>query len=84
MVALMLARHLFTFVTAPPVAMPDGEFTAVAGTKNESERTLRSATEARKTDRTSKTLRGARRQTIIVSVLESLRQQLPIRTGDTF
>ena len=53
MVALMLARQLFTFVTAPPVAIPDGEFAAVAGTKNESERTLRSATEARKTGRTS-------------------------------
>lgn len=77
---LMLAQQLFTFVTAPPVTMPDGELAAVAGTNNESERTLRSPAEARKTGRTSKTLRGARRQTIIVSVLESLRRQLPTFT----
>jgi hypothetical protein len=77
---LMLARQLFTFVTASLVAMPDGELVAVAGTNNESERTLRSAAEARKTGRTSKTLRGARRQTIVVSVLESLRRQLPTFT----
>jgi transposase len=73
---LMLAQQLFTFVTAAPVKMPNGEATLVAGTNNEAERTLRSAATARKTGRTSKTLRGARRQTILVSVLESLRQQL--------
>ena len=73
---LMLAQQLFTFVTAVPVQMPNGEATPVAGTNNESERALRSAAEARKMGRTSKTLRGARRQTILVSVLESLRQQL--------
>ena len=73
---LMLAQQLFTFVTAPPVKTPQGEATPVAGTNNEAERTLRSAAQARKTGRTSKTLRGARRQTILVSVLESLRQQL--------
>jgi transposase len=73
---LMLAQQLFTFVTAVPVQMPSGEAKPVAGTNNESERALRSAAEARKTGRTSKTLRGARRQTILVSVLESLRQQL--------
>jgi hypothetical protein len=73
---LMLAQQLFTFVTAVSVQMPNGEATPVAGTNNESERALRSAAEARKTGRTSKTLRGARRQTILVSVLESLRQQL--------
>lgn len=77
---LMLAQQLFTFVTAVPVPMPNGEATPVAGTNNESERALRSAAEARKTGRTSKTLRGARRQTILVSVLESLRQQLPTFT----
>ena len=77
---LMLARELFTFVTAPPVTMPNGKATPVAGTNNEAERTLRSAATARKTGRTSKTLRGARRQTILVSVLESLRQQLPTFT----
>jgi hypothetical protein len=73
---LMLAQQLFTFVTAVPVKMPNREATPVAGTNNEAERTLRSAATARKTGRTSKTLRGARRQTILVSVLESLRQQL--------
>jgi hypothetical protein len=73
---LMLAQQLFTFVTAASVKMPHGEATPVAGTNNEAERTLRSAAQARKTRRTSKTLRGARRQTILVSVLESLRRQL--------
>lgn len=73
---LMLARQLFTFVTAAPVKMPNGEATPVAGTNNEAERTLRSAAQARKTGRTSKTIRGARRQTILVSVLESVRRQL--------
>ena len=74
---LMLARQLFTFVTAAPVALPSGESTPVSGTNNEAERTLRDAANARKTGRTSKTFRGARRQTILVSVLESLRQHLP-------
>lgn len=73
---LMLQRQLFTFVTAAPVPTASGETTPVAGTNNESERTLRSAAQARKTGRTSKTVRGARRQTIVVSVLESLRQHL--------
>jgi transposase len=73
---LMLAQQLFTFVTATPIQMPSGEATPVAGTNNEAERTLRSAATARKTGRTNKTLHGARRQTILVSVLESLRQQL--------
>ncbi len=41
---------------------------------------LRSAAEARKTGRTNKTIRGARRQTIIVSVMESLRCYLPTFT----
>ncbi|MDZ4686537.1 MAG: transposase, partial [Planctomycetaceae bacterium] len=77
---LMLAQQLFTFVTAAPVKMPRGEATPVAGTNNESERTLRAAAQARKTGRTSKTLRGARRQTILVSVLESVRRQLPTFT----
>ena len=49
----------------------------MAGTNNEGERTLRNPAEARKTGRTSKTVVGARRQTIIVSVLESLRLYLP-------
>jgi hypothetical protein len=77
---LMLGQQLFTFVTAAPVEAPHGKAAAVSGTNNEAERTLRSAAEARKTGRTSKTVRGARRRTVIVSVLESLRQHLPIFT----
>jgi transposase len=73
---LMLAQELFTFVTAAPVKTPSGQMAPVSGTNNEAERTLRSAAEARKTGRTSKTLPGARRRTIIVSVLESLRLYL--------
>ena len=73
---LMLEQQLFTFVTAAPVEQPNGESLPVSGTNNESERTLRSAAQARDTGRTSKTARGARRQTVIVSVLESLRQHL--------
>ena len=52
----------------------------VSGTNNEAERTLRPAAQARMTGRTSKTIRGARRQTIIASVLESLRQHLTTMT----
>ncbi len=73
---LMIAKQLFTFVTAAPVTTPSGETTPVAGTNNESERTLRDPALARKTGRTNKTAGGARRQTIVVSVLESLRQHL--------
>jgi transposase len=76
LVRLQLADQLFTFVTAPPVVTPQGEVTPVAGTNNEAERTLRGAAMARKTGRTNKTPRGARRQTVLVSVLESLRRQL--------
>jgi transposase len=74
---LMLAKQLFTFVTAKPTTQPNGETRPVAGTNNEAERTLRNVAAARKTDRTSKTLVGARRQTILTSVLESLRVYLP-------
>lgn len=73
---LMLRQELFAFVTAAPVETPRGQTAPVSGTNNEAERTLRSAAEARKTGRTSKTLHGARRRTIIVSVLESLRLYL--------
>jgi len=73
---LMLDRQLFTFVTAAPVTAPHGQTAPVAGTNNEAERTLRSPAEARDTGRTNKTLRGARRRTVIVSILESLRQYL--------
>jgi transposase len=74
---LMLAKQLFTFVTAEAAPQPNGVSQPVAGTNNEGERTLRNPAQARDTGRTSKTLVGARRQTIIVSVLESLRLYLP-------
>jgi hypothetical protein len=73
---VMLDRQLFTFVTAEPVEKPNGETMPVSGTNNEAERTLRSPAQARVTGRTSKTVVGARRQTVIVSVFESLRQHL--------
>jgi transposase len=73
---LTLAEELFTFVTAKPVEQPNGETQTVGATNNESERTLRKPAEARKTGRTSKTMHGARRQTIVTSVLESLRLYL--------
>jgi transposase len=74
---LLMAEQLFTFVTAEAATQPNGVSQPVAGTNNEAERTLRGAAEARKTGRTSKTMVGARRQTILVSVLESLRLYLP-------
>ena len=64
---LMEVGELFTFVT----------HAEVPGTNNESERTLRDAANDRKTGRTSKTIRGARRRTVLTSVLESLRLSLP-------
>jgi transposase len=70
---LLLADELFTFVTAAPVTTPAGQTVPVAGTNNEAERTLRNPATARDTGRTNKTLAGARRRTIHVSVLESLR-----------
>jgi transposase len=73
---LMLDKQLFTFVTAEPAVQPNGASQPVSGTNNEAERTLRGAATARKTGRTNKTPVGARRQTIIVSVLESLRLYL--------
>src|SRR6266516_6430129 len=73
---LALARQLFTFVTAPPVEKPNGACQALDGTNNEAERTLRNVAQARQTGRTNKTLNGARRQTILTSVLESLRLYL--------
>ena len=73
---LMIAEQLFTFVTAKPVEQPNGATRPVGGTNNEAERTMRNPAEARKTGRTSKTIHGARRQTIVTSVLESLRLYL--------
>ena len=77
---LMVDQQLFTFVTAGSATQPNGETLAVSGTNNEAERTLRNAANARKTGRTSKTARGAKRRTVIESVLESLRVHLPTFT----
>ena len=77
---LMLDRQLFTFVTTPAAVQPNGQSQPVSGTNNEAERTLRSEAQARDTGRTNKTVSGARRQTILVSVLESLRLYLPAFT----
>jgi hypothetical protein len=77
---LMLQQELFRFVTAPPVQQPNGATKPVSGTNNEAERTLRSAAQARQTGRTNKTSAGARRQTVLTSVLESLRLYLPTFT----
>jgi transposase len=74
---LALAQELFTFVTAQPVEQPNGAIPPLGATNNAAERILRSPAEARKTGRTSKTVDGARRQTILTSVLESLRLYLP-------
>jgi transposase len=77
---LMLARQLFTFVTAQPVTQPNGVTPPLDATNNEAERTLRNPATARDTGRTNKTMAGARRQTILASVLESLRLYLPTFT----
>jgi len=78
--AVMLAQELFTFVMVKPMEQPNGETQPVGTTNNEAERTLRSPAAARKTGRTNKTVDGARRQTILTSVLESLRLYLPTFT----
>jgi transposase len=75
-VHLMLDNELFTFVTTPPVTKPNGQSEPVSGTNNEAERAQRPQAQARDTGRTNKTINGARRQTILVSVLESLRLYL--------
>ena len=61
------------FADLPPLVGTDNDYRLLC---NEAERTLRSVAEARKTGRTSKTLSGARRRTIVVSLLESLRPHL--------
>lgn len=68
LVRLMGDDELFTFVRAPNVP----------GTNNESERTLRNPAKNRRTDQTTRSVRGARRRTILTSVLESLRMRLPV------
>jgi transposase len=76
LVRLGLADELFTFVLNESVEQPNGALMPPGGTNNAAERTLRGAAEARKTCRTSKTPAGARRTTILTSVLESLRLYL--------
>jgi transposase len=77
---VMCADQLFTFVTAEPVTKPNGQSEPVAGTNNEAERTHRGPAGDRNAGRTNKTVFGARRRTIIISVLESLRLYLPVFT----
>jgi hypothetical protein len=74
---LALKNQLFTFVTAEAVEQPNGRSVPIGSTNNEAERTLREPAQARKTERTSKTLVGARRTSILKSVLESLRLYVP-------
>lgn len=66
-VRLLANDELFTYVIYPEVD----------GTNNESERTLRHPSQDRDTGQTNKTPRGARRRTVIASVLDSLRLHLP-------
>jgi hypothetical protein len=73
---LGIAKQLFTFVTTPSPEQPNGAAKRVDGTNNEAERTLRGPAQARATGRTNKTSVGARRQSILTSVLESLRLYL--------
>ena len=77
LIRLLAAEQLFTFVTAPAVETPRGETIPVPGTNNPAEQVLRGPAQARDTGRTNKKVPGARRQTVISSVLESLRQYLP-------
>jgi transposase len=77
---LLVRQELLTFVTAEPTEQPNGTTKPVDGTNNEAERTLRGVAQARLTGRTSKTLAGARRQTILTTVLQSLRLYLPTFT----
>lgn len=80
---LMMAQQLFTFVTAVPVEQPNGNTVPVPGTNNEAERSLRNTAQARKMGRTNKTIAGARRQSILTSVVESLRVYLASYTLDS-
>lgn len=66
-VRLLGEDELFTYAIHP----------AAAGTNNESERTLRHPARDRVTGQTNKTVSGARRRTVIASVLDSLRVHLP-------
>jgi hypothetical protein len=63
---LMWCQELFVFVTER----------GVVGNNNAAERQLRGDALARKTDRTSKTAQGAKRRSVIASVLQSIGKQL--------
>jgi transposase len=76
LVRLALHDELFTFLRLAPAEQPNGAQPAVDGTNNEAERKLRGEAQARATGRTSKTVSGARRTTVVSSVLESLRLYL--------
>jgi transposase len=67
---LLVAEQLFTFVLEPKVE----------ATNNVTERQLRAPAQERKAGRTSKTPTGAQRRSVIVSVLETLRVNLPTFT----
>ena len=73
---VMLNQQLFTFVLAAPVTAPNGKTSPVPGTNNEAEQGVRGSAMDRSTGRTSKTVRGSRRRTVIDSVLQSLRKYL--------
>jgi transposase len=64
---LLMDGELFTFVLEP----------GVDATNNLSERLLRGSAQDRKAGRTNQTAAGAHRRSVIVSVLESLRVNLP-------
>lgn len=66
-IQLMMVEELFTFVLHPEID----------GNNNAAERQLRDDATARKTGRTSKTVKGAKRRSIISSVLQSVAKQLP-------
>lgn len=66
LIRLSLAEELFTFVLVPELEP----------TNNGMERQLRNPALDRKAGRTNKTARGARRRSVIVSVMESLRANL--------
>lgn len=65
--------QLFTFVTTADTVRPNGTTMKAEGTNNEAERTLQLAASARNTDSVRKTISGARRRTVIVSTIESIR-----------
>ncbi len=69
----MSVDELFTFVIHPEAD----------GTNNISERQLHGPAQDRVTGQTNKTERGARRRTVITSVLDSLRAHVPKLTLKT-